>query len=199
MKYLKNISFGLVIGVIGYGLITNTTHFIVNSKKVTYNFSNKTMTELRTTKETLETTISNVDKMNKGSFTDEELETIKSDLNVLQTMLDELSLWELNGKKKLSINDVYNLKNEINDLPLLSLTSIAKIKTNHGDLETEPILNDSLKVMNSYLVNDIISLKNSYSSKVNLEIDSSLDYLKTIMNISKTLSTWCLEEGEPNA
>lgn len=200
MKYIKNISFIVVLMIVGYGLVGNIIHMISGTKTVTYNFDGKDMKEIKEMKQTLETTKKSVDSLTEGKFTSEEIETIKSDLDVVIGMMDEMNLWKLKGKKKLTINDIYVLKEEIESLPLLSVTSLAKIKTNHTkDKSYEEAITNSFTTLSSFTTKDFGTLKNSYDGKIELDVNVSISYLKYYMKTLNHLSSWVLEEGEQHA
>lgn len=194
MKYVRKISFVLTLMIIGYGLVTNTVHFLTTHQALVYNFDSKEMKEIKEMKELLEETRSRMDFVSSSVFTSEEMETIKSDIDVTLGIMDEMNLWKLEGKKRLNINELYVLENEIYSLPSLTLTSLAKIRDNHDHSGTDKMVNSSLVMVAAYHKKDIASLQDSYQGLSNLDLNPSIAYLKYYMETVNSLSTWVLEE-----
>lgn len=196
IKHIKNISFIIVLMVIGYGIFTNGIHIYQTHKTITYNFDGKEMKKIKQMKKTLEITSNSIENLGTEGFTKEELETIKNDLDVTISMMDEMNLWNFEGRKKLNINDIYKIKEEIGAMPLLTITSLAKIKTNHGDTMIEKIVNNSFDVFSNYMEEDASTLKNSYIGASKFSLEPSISYLNYYMETINAFGTWVLEEGE---
>ena len=85
-------------------------------------------------------------------------------------MLDEMSLWKLEGKTKLNINDLYLLQKQIYSLPLLPITSLTKIKDQHTNDSYEETLNALLVNSSASAENDFASLQDSYHQEIDLDL-----------------------------
>lgn len=199
INVIKKMSYFLVMMVIGYGLGTNIYQMVSNHKTITYHFGGKTMTEIQTLKKGFEEKKKSIDGLEEGTFTKEEIETIQSDLGVVEGMLSEMNIWSLKGKKSLNIHDVYVLKEEIYSLSLLSITSLSTIKSHHGDESISKLLESSLVTSSAYAKEDLEDLEMSYNGNVTLHMDASIQYLKNYMTILNTLSDWVLKEGMSHA
>lgn len=183
--------------VIGYGLGANLMQVVSNYKTVTYHFDGKTMTEVQTLKKEFEQKKQSIDALEPGTFTKDELETIQSDLDVVNGLMKEMNIWSIKGKKSLKIHDVYVLKEEIYSLSLLSITSLTTIKSHHGDEMTGTLLESSLVTTSAYAKEDLEHLQQVNGATLN--IDSSIHYLKNYLKTINTLSDWVLKEAESHA
>ena len=192
---LKNICIIIIMGIVGYGICFNLTHMISLHQTMTYNFDNEAMTDIKDTKKKVEMSISSINQLTEGTFTKEELETIQNDFMMVTEMLDEMSLWKLEGKKKLNINDLYLLQKQIYSLPLLPITSLTKIKDQRTSDSFEETLNTLLVNSSASAENDFVSLQDSYYQTVDLDFTEAQTYLSMYMEYIDYLSAWVLEVG----
>ena len=185
----------IVLGIVGYGICFNVSHAISLHQTITYDFDNKAMTNIKDTKKVVEVTINSINQLTEGTFTADELETIQNDFMMVTEMLDEMSLWKLEGKTKLNINDLYLLQKQIYSLPLLPITSLTKIKDQHTNDSYEETLNALLVNSSASAENDFASLQNSYHQEIDLDFTEAQTYLSMYMEYVDYLSKWVLEVG----
>lgn len=185
----------IVLGIVGYGICFNISHAISLHQTITYDFDNKAMTNIKDTKKVVEVTINSINQLTEGTFTADELETIQNDFMMVTEMLDEMSLWKLEGKTKLNINDLYLLQKQIYSLPLLPITSLTKIKDQHTNDSYEETLNALLVNSSASAENDFASLQNSYHQEIDLDFTEAQTYLSMYMEYVDYLSKWVLEVG----
>lgn len=192
---LKNICMIIVLGIVGYGICFNISHAISLHQTITYDFDNEEMTNIKDTKKVVEVTINSINQLTEGTFTADELETIQNDFMMVTEMLDEMSLWKLEGKTKLNINDLYLLQKQIYSLPLLPITSLTKIKDQHTNDSYEETLNAILVNSSASAENDFASLQDSYHQEIDLDFTEAQTYLSMYMEYVDYLSKWVLEVG----
>ena len=113
IKVVKNICLVIVLLVTGYGIIFNISHFVSLRQTITYNFESETMKKINNNKKITEITQNKINELSEGTFTADEIETIQNDFMMITETWNEMSLWKLEGKKKLNINEVYALKRQI--------------------------------------------------------------------------------------
>ncbi len=199
IKIIKKISYLLVLMIIGYGLVTNIIGMFSSTKTLTYSFDQKKVKELQTLKKEFEQKKTEIDSLTPGVFTTEELQTIQNDLGVILEIMNEMQLWSFKGKKTLRVQDVYKLKEESYSLSLLSITSLTKIKSNHGDQMTASLLENSLKTMSMYAKDDLDQMKQAHQGVSQLQLDTSMSYVKNYVTTINSLSDWVLKEAHAHA
>lgn len=197
-KKLKNIILILFILILGYGIGFNINHYINLNRTITYNFNNDELKELRETKKELETRIDKINNLETTNFTDEELETIKSNFSLIIDYFDEMTFWNLEGKKKLNINDLYLLKQQIYDLPVLPLTSLVKIREKYVADNYEEFSNKLFIMFEANSKIDFNNLEDSYTKNITLEFSQTESYLITYIEYASYLSKWVENYGGEN-
>ena len=194
-KKLKKVVLILFVLILGYGIGFNINHYINLNKTITYNFNNDELTDLKDTKKVLEITINNINNMETNKFTEEELETIKNDFSMITEYLDEMTFWKLEGKKKLNINDLYLLKEQIYSLPTLALTSLIKIREKYVADNYEEFSNKLFIMFEVNSKNDFNNLEDSYTENVELDFSQTENYLITYIEYVSYLSKWVENYG----
>ena len=194
-KNLKKVVLILFILILGYGIGFNINHYINLNKTITYNFNNDELTDLKDTKKVLEITISNINNMETNKFSEEELETIKNDFSMIREYLDEMTFWKLEGKKKLNINDIYLLKEQIYSLPTLALTSLIKIREKYVADSYEEFSNKLFIMFEVNSKNDFNNLEDSYTKNIELDFSQAKNYLVTYIEYASYLSKWVENYG----
>ena len=194
-KKLKKIILILFILILGYGIGFNINHYINLNRSITYNFNNDELKELRETKKELETRIDKINNLETTNFTDEELETIKSNFSLIIDYFDEMTFWNLEGKKKLNINDLYLLKQQIYDLPVLPLTSLVKIREKYVADNYEEFSNKLFVMFEVNSKNDFNNLEDSYTKNITLNFSQTENYLITYIEYASYLSKWVENYG----
>ena len=194
-KKLKKIILILFILILGYGIGFNINHYINLNRSITYNFNNDELKELRETKKELETRIDNINNLETTNFTDEELETIKSNFSLINDYFAEMTFWNLEGKKKLNINDLYLLKQQIYDLPVLPLTSLVKIREKYVADNYEEFSNKLFVMFEVNSKNDFNNLEDSYTKNITLNFSQTENYLITYIEYASYLSKWVENYG----
>ena len=197
-KKLKKIVLILFILILGYGIGFNINHYINLNRSITYNFNNDELKELRETKKELETRIDNINNLETTNFTDEELETIKSNFSLINDYFAEMTFWNLEGKKKLNINDLYLLKQQIYDLPVLPLTSLVKIREKYVADNYEEFSNKLFIMFEANSKIDFNNLEDSYTKNITLEFSQTESYLITYVEYASYLSKWVENYGGEN-
>ncbi len=194
-KKLKKVVLILFVLILGYGIGFNINHYINLNKTITYNFNNDELTDLKDTKKVLEITINNINNMETNKFTEEELETIKNDFSMITEYLDEMTFWKLEGKKKLNINDLYLLKEQIYSLPTLALTSLIKIREKYVADNYEEFSNKLFIMFEVNSKNDFNNLEDSYTKNIELDFSQAENYLVTYIEYASYLSKWVENYG----
>lgn len=197
-KKLKRVVLILFILILGYGIGFNINHYFSLNKTITYNFNNDELKDLKETKKELETRIDNINKLETNKFSEEELETIKSDFSIITSYFDEMTFWKLEGKKKLNINDLYLLKEQIYDLPTLALTSLIKIREKYVSDNYEEFSNKLFVMFEVNSKSDFNNLEDSYTKNIELDFSQTENYLVTYIEYASYLSKWVENYGGDN-
>mgnify|MGYP005799601873 CR=1 FL=1 len=195
IKVVKNICLVIVLLVTGYGIIFNISHFVSLRQTITYNFESETMKKINNNKKITEITQNKINELSEGTFTADEIETIQNDFMMITETWNEMSLWKLEGKKKLNINEVYALKRQIYSLPLLPITSLTKIKDRYTNDSYEEVLNQILVSASASADNDFSSAQDSYRHTISLDMSEAESYLNMYMEYVNYLSQWVIEYG----
>ena len=194
-KKLKKIVLILFVLILGYGIGFNINHYLSLNKTITYNFNKDELTELKETKKELEARIDNINNLETNKFTEEELATIKNDFSMITEYFNEMTFWKLEGKKKLNINDLYLLKEQIYDLPTLALTSLVKIREKYVADNYEEFSNKLFIMFEVNSKNDFNNLEDSYTKNIELDFSQAENYLVTYIEYASYLSKWVENYG----
>lgn len=114
-QYLKIINYtlmGLVFGFACFYLLTNAYHYLEIRKDYTVNFNEASLvTTLNTTLDSINSNISGFNASNyTGTVTPTKMQILYNNLSSCVTKFNNETITSMNGKNKITIVDVYNLR-----------------------------------------------------------------------------------------
>ena len=131
-KILSNIIFGIVICMFGYLSIANILHVLYLNRYDAFDFSSKTMTDIKTNISELESNIEKISKLDNTLFTKEEVKSITDTFDSALKNIKSSKLLSYDGKQKIYLKDLFSLDLG-NQLSASGNVSMLNILAKHDD------------------------------------------------------------------